>query len=75
MQQNHESLLLDPKLLLWLIFSVHTEVTKSPASLYPLVVHSTVPVFVPASQTTNLDWPQSFGECCIHVPCRVELTM
>jgi hypothetical protein len=75
LQQTHESLLFDPELLLLMIPTVATQTTKSPASLYPLVVHSTVSIFVPASLTINLDWPQSFGECCIHVPCRVELTM
>ena len=61
------------KLLLLLIPTVHTQATKSPASLYPLEVHCTVPFFVPAGQSLSLDWRQSFGECCIHVPCRVEL--
>ncbi|KAJ5559425.1 hypothetical protein N7513_001824 [Penicillium frequentans] len=30
------------------------------APLYPLAVHSTVPVFVPAGQSLSLDWRESF---------------
>jgi len=74
LQQTQESLLFDPKLLLSLISTVATQITKSPGPLYPLVVQPTVSVFAPASRTMSLDWPQSFGEYCVHVPCRVELT-